>query len=108
MVAREAAIGNSFHTVVVACSMDLWLWKKQARTDPKGASAIVKRWHEETAVRRFNDIGEKDDATTHVSESERDKEEEEALVQLVRNPKREQWLRLAGHIVLARMEEPAC
>ena len=77
--------------------MDLWLWKKQARTDPKGASAIVKRWHEETAVRRFNDIGEKDDATTHVSESERDKEAEEALVQLVRNPKREQWLRLAGH-----------
>ena len=68
----------------------------------------MKRWHEEMAVRRFNDIGEKDDATTHVSESERDKEEEEALVQLVRNPKREQWLRLAGHIVLARMEEPAC
>lgn len=30
-VAREAAIGNSFHTVVVACLMDLWLWKKQAR-----------------------------------------------------------------------------
>ncbi|CAK9115233.1 unnamed protein product [Durusdinium trenchii] len=29
-VAREAAIGNSFHTVVVACLMDLWLWKKQA------------------------------------------------------------------------------
>ena len=32
-VAREAAIGNSFHTVVVACLLDLWLWKKQASTD---------------------------------------------------------------------------
>lgn len=74
------------------------MWKKQARTDPKGARAIVERWHEEMA-RSFDDIGEKDDATTHVSVSERDKEEEEALVQLVRNPRREQWLRLGGHSV---------
>ena len=86
-VAREAAIGNSFHTVVVACLLDLWLWKKQARTDPK---AIVERWREEMSERSFDDVGEKDDATTHISMSERDKEEEEAIFQLMKHPKKEE------------------
>lgn len=78
-VAREAAIGNSFHTVIVACLLGLWLWKKQART----AKVIVEKWHEEmTSVRRMMH------PLTSVSMSERDKEGEAALVQVMRNPKR--------------------
>ena len=30
-VAREAAIGNSFHAVKVACLLDLWLWTASLR-----------------------------------------------------------------------------
>lgn len=80
---RQVWRGHSFHTVVVACLLDLWLWKKQARTDPKGAKAIEEKWREEMSRRSFEEIGEKDDATAHVSMSERDKEEE-ALLQLVK------------------------
>ena len=40
--------------------------------------------------RSFDDVGEKDDATTHISMSERDKEEEEAIFQLMKHPKKEE------------------
>ena len=41
VVEREAALGNSFHAVTLACLLDLWLWSMQVRTDPLGARAIV-------------------------------------------------------------------
>lgn len=58
----------------------------------------MEKWHEEMCQRSFDDIGEKGDATTHCSMSERDKEEEEeAILELVKNQKKEEWLRLASH-----------
>eukprot|EP00435_Cladocopium_sp_Y103_P048232 s510_g14.t1 len=56
-VAREAALGNSFHAVTVACLLDLWLWTAQVRTDPLGATAIVKAWHEEMGAIRYDTYG---------------------------------------------------
>ena len=39
-VARQAALGNSFHCIVVAVLMDLWLWTRKVRTEPVGTQAI--------------------------------------------------------------------
>eukprot|EP00438_Fugacium_kawagutii_P025913 Skav228850 [mRNA] locus=scaffold4472:10940:11752:+ [translate_table: standard] len=46
-VERQAALGNSFHAVTVACLLDLWLWSAGVRLDPVGSQAIVKKWHQE-------------------------------------------------------------
>lgn len=46
-VARQAALGNSFHCIVVAVLMDLWLWTRKVRTEPVGTQAILAHWHGE-------------------------------------------------------------
>lgn len=59
-MAREAALGNSFHAVTVAAVLDLWLWMVQARTDPITVITVTKileGWHQEIGSRKFNDYG---------------------------------------------------
>ena len=46
-VQRMAALGNSFHCLVVACLLDLWLWSRKIRTEPLGSAEIIRGWHEE-------------------------------------------------------------
>ena len=46
-VARQAALGNSFHCIVLAVLLDLWLWTRKVRTEPVGTQAILASWHEE-------------------------------------------------------------
>ncbi len=46
-VARQAALGNSFHCIVMAVLLDLWLWTRKVRTEPVGTQAILASWHEE-------------------------------------------------------------
>eukprot|EP00438_Fugacium_kawagutii_P009581 Skav215539 [mRNA] locus=scaffold4176:50605:51650:- [translate_table: standard] len=48
-VTRQAALGNSFHAIAVACLVDLWLWSAAVRTDPIGSQAILAQWHGEIA-----------------------------------------------------------
>ena len=50
-VRRKAALGNSFHCVVMSILLDLWLWSRKIRTEPLGTREIIKRWHEEMAQR---------------------------------------------------------
>ena len=72
-VARCAAVGNSFHAVVVACLIDLWLWTAGVRTDPLGAKAIVQAWHEEMGKKAYSDFGGlllKEEATREPSQEE--------------------------------------
>lgn len=56
------------------------MWKRQAR-----------RWRErdDAIIRNITYIS--------VSEWDKEEEEEEALQQVMKNPKREEWLRLSGH-----------
>ena len=56
----------------------------------QGARAIVERWRKEMGQRTFDGVGEKDDAASHISMSERDKEEEEALQQVMKSLKKEE------------------
>eukprot|EP00435_Cladocopium_sp_Y103_P068451 s617_g31.t1 len=95
---RAAAIGNSFHAVVVACLVDLWLWAKRIRTDPLGATEIVRRWHEELQTKSYNEFGgllSTDGPGGQLSQKEL--EEEEAVVTQPVAPKNAEWLKLCGH-----------
>lgn len=74
-VARKAAIGNSFHCVVMSILLDLWLWSRKIRTEPRGAERIIKEWHQEMKSRMDDGIdeseGEELKTTEEESESER-------------------------------------
>ena len=58
VVAREAALGNGFHAVTVACLLDLWLWTTQVRT--LTARAILRDWHARMGQEKFNEYGQLD------------------------------------------------
>eukprot|EP00435_Cladocopium_sp_Y103_P034012 s218_g8.t1 len=98
IIKREAALGNSFHAVVVGCLLDLWLWSKGIRTDPLGATAIVESWHREMGNAELSDYGPAVASNQPlekmpIAEAE---EEERVMSQEMKNSKTE-WLRLAGH-----------
>ena len=46
-VQRMAALGNSFHCLVMASLLDLWLWSRKIRTEPLGCAEIIRGWREE-------------------------------------------------------------
>ena len=96
-VEREAALGNSFHTVTVACLLDLWLWSMQVRTDPMGAKAIVEKWHEAMDKQHFDDFGLIDVEGVKASEEFKEPVEEEKVMCLDKNSQRAEWLRLCSH-----------
>ncbi|CAJ1461453.1 unnamed protein product [Effrenium voratum] len=95
-VAREAAIGNSFHAVKVACLLDLWLWTAGVRTDPKGASKIVEEWHQMMRTRRYNDEGLMEGTEVTHATSLSEKEEEDRLLQIEKPPGLMEWLRMSS------------
>lgn len=102
VVAREAALGNSFHAVTVACLIDLWLWSLQVRTDPLTPEVILKDWHASMGVSEFKDYGELDvevSQATPLSEGDEEGFQEEFEK---RSPRRAKWLRLAGHSTRGR------
>eukprot|EP00438_Fugacium_kawagutii_P033332 Skav210467 [mRNA] locus=scaffold1443:165052:167511:- [translate_table: standard] len=96
-VQRQAALGNAFHAVHVACILDLLLWSMHLRTDPVTPEAILKRWHD-----RMEEPVEEVGAPPVLSDGEGDantlaeKEAEEA-VSLLEPSGRTDWLRLASH-----------
>ena len=73
-VHREA-LGNSFHCVVMSSLLDLWLWSREIRTEPRGAAWIIERWRKEMESRMSDGIqdsdGEDGDQQPDESESER-------------------------------------
>ena len=79
-VRRKAALGNSFHCVVMSILLDLWLWSRKIRTEPLGTKEIIKRWHEEMARRAevVNDAS--DDEETCKDQGEESEGERLALV----------------------------
>ena len=79
-VRRKAALGNSFHCVVMSILLDLWLWSRKIRTEPLGTKEIIKRWHEEMAQRAeaLNDTS--DDEETCMDQGEESEGERLALV----------------------------
>eukprot|EP00438_Fugacium_kawagutii_P004408 Skav228593 [mRNA] locus=scaffold1161:70199:75552:+ [translate_table: standard] len=89
-VERQAALGNSFHALVLASLIDLWLWSMGVRLDPLTSKVIVKQWHEK--------MGQAMGPLTpsQVSDSEgapSEAELSEAASELA--PKRAEWLRLS-------------
>eukprot|EP00438_Fugacium_kawagutii_P031803 Skav203274 [mRNA] locus=scaffold324:47756:49783:+ [translate_table: standard] len=95
-VTRQAALGNSFHAVAVACLVDLWLWSAAVRTDPIGSQAILAQWHGEIAG---PELGPDDAASLPaMSEAEQGSEEDEplGLARFRQFGKRAEWLRLAS------------
>eukprot|EP00438_Fugacium_kawagutii_P005653 Skav226155 [mRNA] locus=scaffold3275:8981:13610:+ [translate_table: standard] len=89
-VERQAALGNSFHAVVVAGLIDLWLWSAGVIVDPKGIKAIVSDWHKEIGLQSLGSASDAaDDATSTGAASEA--ELSEALSELA--PERIEWLR---------------
>eukprot|EP00435_Cladocopium_sp_Y103_P035992 s493_g9.t1 len=97
VVAREAALGNSFHAVTVACLMDLWLWTAQVRTDPLGASAIVEGWHAEMDKERYENYGLLDVEGFKQLNSHEENDEEERLLSQEKGQRRAEWMRLCTH-----------
>eukprot|EP00435_Cladocopium_sp_Y103_P065934 s1385_g28.t1 len=97
VVAREAALGNSFHAVTVACLMDLWLWTAQVRTDPLGASAIVEGWHAEMDKERYENYGLLDVEGFKQLHSHEENDEEERLLSQEKGQRRAEWMRLCTH-----------
>ena len=71
-VRRKAAIGNAFHCVVVGSLLDLWLWSRKIRTEPRGTRWIIKRWHEEMRTRAedFENEGDEESMIPAGDESE--------------------------------------
>ena len=59
-VMRLAALGNSFHCVVMSSLLDLWLWSRKIRTEPRGTAWIIKRWHKEMESRMNDGIQDSD------------------------------------------------
>ena len=96
-VDREAAIGNSFHTVTLACLIDLWLWSMQVRTDPLGAKAIVQGWHQEMGTEKYDSYGLLEVVGEKGSDGYETLDEEEALMAMEKKEKRMEWLRLCAH-----------
>lgn len=95
---REAALGNSFHAVVVACLMDLWLWAKGIRTDPMWAQAIVTEWHAAMGEPELGDYGPPVASNAASPDTPlTELEEEEAIMALEKDDRRAEWLRLSGH-----------
>eukprot|EP00438_Fugacium_kawagutii_P035840 Skav200292 [mRNA] locus=scaffold2127:400532:404444:+ [translate_table: standard] len=95
-VERQAALGNSFHAIVMACLVDMWLWSWAVRTDPLGPRAIVERWHRQLEDAELGP----DDAESLPPASEADfgaeEDEQEALQRLARQGKKAEWLRLSS------------
>ena len=102
VVAREAALGNSFHAVTVACLIDLWLWSLQVRTDPLTPKVILKDWHESMGVTEIKEYGELDvEGSQAMPLSEGDEQSLHEEFEK-RSPRRAKWLRLAGHSTRGR------
>ena len=102
VVAREAAWGNSFHAVTVACLIDLWLWSLQVRTDPLTPKVILKDWHESMGVTEIKEYGELDvEGSQAMPLSEGDEQSLHEEFEK-RSPRRAKWLRLAGHSTRGR------
>ena len=97
VVEREAALGNSFHAITLACLLDLWLWSMQVRTDPLGARAIVQAWHEDMGKDHYDSYG----LLEVTGSKERDDgdvlDEEEAVMAREMSERRAEWLRLCAH-----------
>ena len=53
-----AALGNSFHTVAVACLLDLWLCSRGIRTDPLETRSVVQEWHVEIGQPEMDPMGQ--------------------------------------------------
>eukprot|EP00435_Cladocopium_sp_Y103_P069810 s1270_g34.t1 len=96
-VAREAALGNSFHAVTVACLMDLWLWTAQVRTDPIGATAIVEGWHAEMGKEKYESFGLLEVEGYKQLYSHEENNEEERLLSQEKSGRRAEWMRLCTH-----------
>lgn len=94
---REAALGNSFHAVAVACLLDLWLWSAQVRTDPVGATAIVEAWHQEMGETRYDSFGLLEVEGVREQRSQSENAEEERLLSQEKGIRRAEWIRLAAH-----------
>eukprot|EP00438_Fugacium_kawagutii_P020958 Skav211849 [mRNA] locus=scaffold305:925833:932175:+ [translate_table: standard] len=89
-VERQAALGNSFHTVVLAGLLDLCLWSAGVVVDPQGIDAIVSRAHEDLSKPRLGSAAERaDDAPSEGAASMA--EISEAISEL--EPSRIEWLR---------------
>ena len=73
-VARQAALGNSFHCVVMVILVDLWLWTRKVRAEPLGTEAILAAWHlelkESSPALRTEDDGLGTSTQADESESE--------------------------------------
>eukprot|EP00438_Fugacium_kawagutii_P006300 Skav233308 [mRNA] locus=scaffold4193:88579:93795:+ [translate_table: standard] len=90
-VCRQAALGNSFHTVVVAALLDLWLWSAGCRTDPVGIKEIAKRAHADLALPPMGPCSLREaDAESEGAASESEVREASEL-----SPQRVEWLRLS-------------
>ena len=63
----------------------------QLRTDPLGAEAIVKAWHQEMGQKSYDDYGLVDMNGQKSLETLDDLEEEEAVMALDRSKKRMEW-----------------
>lgn len=53
-----AALGNSFHTVTVACLLDLWPCSRGIRTDPLETRSVVQEWHVEIGQPEMDPMGQ--------------------------------------------------
>ena len=74
-VARMAAIGNSFHAVVMAVLLDLWLWSKKVRTDALGARAICNKWRAELAEAKMVALEPEEGKNEYQEQGETESEE---------------------------------
>ena len=97
IVAREAALGNSFHATTVACLLDLWLWSAQVRTDPLGAKKIVSSWHEQMGNARYDSYGLLEIEGRTTTSSREEEELEERLLAQDKSQRRADWMRLCAH-----------
>ena len=103
-IQRMAALGNSFHCIVVACLLDLWLWSRKVRTEPVGSRAIIQKWHEEMRLASPSaSIIEDDEPEGGIRDDET--EAEELALLPFRRLKKAEWIRPSEAFVSPEREK---
>ena len=104
-VARQAALGNSFHAVVVAVLLDLWMMFRGERCNHLGASKIVSRWHQLMGMNAGGlSEDEEGQADLPLTKSLTEDEMEESLLERLPQKRIPRSMRLSGKEIEAQGE----
>ena len=101
---RMAALGNSFHCVVMASLLDLWLWSRKIRTEPLGSKKIIEEWHKEMRLCAPAEKEIRDDSPEGGVNYEETEAEELALLPS-RKLRRPNWVRPSETFVSEEKEK---